>query len=98
MTMPGDPRINAMIEHIDRIVDLLACISSDAEQEIQSLNEQLGCDPHLIAFLQDLRKRSKALSDLLEEEAVSQLIGINNLLGPVDHLRRSLTNQGLNDI
>lgn len=84
--MPGDTRINSLIDHVEAMLGALENIATEAAQELESQNQGLAPDPHIISFVEDLRKRVHTLADLLEEDVINQLIGINNLLGPIQHL------------
>lgn len=85
--MPGDIRIQALIDHTEAMLTILEKMAADTGEEMTAVQARPEADRHYLAFLQDLKKRAGRLHDLLEEDVITQLIGLNNLIGPIDHLR-----------
>jgi hypothetical protein len=84
--MPGDQRITELMDHVEAMLSLVDDLDEQAAGRLERLAAQPAPDPHTLAFLNDLRKRLAGLNDLLEEDLIAALIGLNNLLGPVEHL------------
>jgi len=84
--MPGDTRIQGLANHADAMVALLEDISSEMLDKAAVLKTKPGYNPEALAFLEDLAVRADDLAELIEEDILSRIMGINNLLGPTLHL------------
>lgn len=85
--MPADVRINKLLGYVDEMLAILEEIQADMKKNVGDENTQSNPDAHKIAFYQSQAKRASALSDLLEDEVITSLIGLSNLSGPIKHLK-----------
>lgn len=85
--MPADVRINKLLGYVDEMLAILEEIQTDMKKNVGDENTQSNPDAHKIAFYQSQAKRASALSDLLEDEVITSLIGLSNLSGPIKYLK-----------
>jgi len=78
--MPGDARIEALMRHLDAMLDALAEIIAAIEQRQAQLG-QGEAHRQIQALMADERKRAETLAATLENEVLGQIIALNNLVG-----------------
>ncbi len=84
--MPGDSRVNQLMDHTEAMIDLLELIEKDALEKAERVRNQANPHGETIAFLEDFAERAHIMGELLEEDILARIIGLNNLAGPVQHL------------
>jgi hypothetical protein len=75
-------RINSLVDHAESMLTLL----QDLRLAYPDLLAGSDPDPHMLAFISDIQNRITILEELIEEDILNQVMGLNNLLGPLKHL------------
>lgn len=82
--MAGDARIEALVGHLDAMLETLAEITARLDERQTELG-QSEAERQMLALVLDERKRAQALAATLEDEILGQIIGLNNLAGVVSN-------------
>jgi len=85
--MTADPRIQEIMDHIDQVLGMLEGIQKDMQRNVEEEHTKVAPNDHKIAFDKSQAVRARSLSDLLEGEVITMLIGLNNLSGPIKYLK-----------
>ncbi len=81
--MAADPRIHELMDHVDRMIELLTSIQEDMKAKEIAESKRSHPDRSKISFFASQFNRAEKAIDLLDEEMISILIGLNNLSGPI---------------
>jgi hypothetical protein len=84
--MPGDNRINQLLEHAEGMITILQEIQQDMQTRHALYSARPEPDPELLRSLKDSAGRAAALEMAIEDDLIGRLIGLNNLLGPLQYL------------
>ena len=85
--MIADPRIQKIMGLIDQVLGMLEGIQKDMQRNVEEEQTKAAPDDHKIAFYRSQAVRAQSLSDLLEGEVITMLIGLSNLSGPIKYLK-----------
>ncbi len=83
----AEPRTQALINHIDQMLELLKGIETDMAAAQQEEHQKPTPDQHKSAFYISQAQRAAKLAALLENDAIDQVHGLRNLSGPIFYLR-----------
>jgi hypothetical protein len=86
--MPENSSIRSLIDHTEEMITILEYLGETYAGEVELEKARPEPDAHYIALIQDIQTRIARLADLMEDDVIGQLIGLNNLIGSVEHLRR----------
>jgi len=85
--MTADPRIQKIMGLIDKVLGMLEGIQKDMQRNVEEEQTKAAPGDHKIAFYRSQTVRAQALSDLLEGEVMTTLIGLSSLSGPIKYLK-----------
>jgi len=85
--MPADDRIKKLLSFVDEMLMILDDIQADMQNNVDIEKNKENMDEHKIAFYQSQKKRASNLAALLEEDVITNLIGLSNLSGPIKYLK-----------
>ena len=81
--MAADPRIHELMDHVEKMIELLTSIQEDMKAKELAESKRSHPDQSKISFFVSQFNRAEKAIDLLDEEMISILIGLNNLSGPI---------------
>jgi hypothetical protein len=84
--MAADPRIQEITNLIDQAIETLKEINQDMRQNAEKEGNKNSPDAQKLAFYQSQASRTESLASLLEEDAITKLIGISDISGPIKFL------------
>jgi hypothetical protein len=84
--MAADPRIHGLMDHVEQMIQILEDIQKDMLELEKKENEDTDPDFHKIGFFKSQYKRARNAIDLLNDDLVTILIGLNNLSGPIKYM------------
>lgn len=70
-----------------KIIDILDEIQKEMHEFSEDENSKENKSLHKIAFYQSQAERASNLSQLLENDVINHLIGLNNLAGPIKNIK-----------
>lgn len=85
--MAAEPRIQMIMDLIEQVFEHLEGIRKSMEESIETESAKETPDPHKVAFYNSQISRVERLTDFLEEDVLTELIGLSNISGPIKYLQ-----------
>lgn len=85
--MAAEPRIQDIMDLTDEIISILGDIRADMKKYIEGEEIKKLPNDQKIAFYQSQIDRTINLTDILEEDVITSLIGLSNISGPIKYLK-----------
>jgi len=84
--MAADPRIHKLMDLADEMIEVLEDIQRDMSDRAKTESKKPDPADGKIGFFNSQAKRAGSAIDLIDEDLITILIGLNNLSGPIKYM------------